>query len=219
VSYPYTESDLFNGEPYHYMYTPFEGYQFLDNYIIDRECRLAELRALAKDDITEIAITEWRGPIKYLQSPMRTTWPFDEDVIDTGIVLQELVLTNVISSGALDNSQFHFINELTRKFEVSKRLRHGYDKNYKATDKSSSAPLEAYAYLAFLICVRSRYQSDLRFHNVLLKLIDLICSANATAMEPIARVALEHSINHELELTRSLLSSANIGGKEKADNA
>ncbi|MBT4891261.1 MAG: hypothetical protein HON65_17090 [Rhodospirillales bacterium] len=219
MKYPYTQTDLLNDDPYHYMYTPFEGQPLIESYASERKNLLSKLQELVHESAESKEIANWQNSVDVAFSQDKSIWPFKEESVDTLETLKELVLAHVVGCKQINSGHVYFINELKRKFEISKRLRLGYDRGYKAIDKNAPVSLEAYAFLSFMLSVIPHQEGDLKLHNALLKLNDLIFSSEFKSMSLWAMAAFQRSVRYELELTRTLLFNCGIAYEDEAYNA
>lgn len=177
LKYHYTENDLLAGEPYHYHYTLYEGVSLLQAYLENRKKTLARLdkqmKSRSGNDI-EAAALDTRSAGE--DEPP----PFSGVLVRPVNTVKELLAASrwVARGGDIRHPELlMFVDSLTKKFEVAKRLRSNYAVGLRV-DVKDSAPVDAYCYLAFLIACRDSPEDLLWRLNALLKLNDLIISTD-----------------------------------------
>lgn len=213
VKYRYTEIDLLAGPPYHYMYTPVEGEPFLAAYRNDRESALrrfeqsfANLPVRAEDTELAAALRAWPARRSGAAPVLPNT---ATDGFATLTVLREM-LGVVLAGGAPDDPQLRaVVTGLARRFEVSKRLRSAYDHTLRQRVKDS-APVAAYAFLAFLLAETLARPGELAWLNALLKLNDHVISTVVT--DGVTAMAARHAIRRELDLVGALAAEQGLAG-------
>ena len=207
--YQYTAKNLLKGRPYHYSFSAIEGDDFLLNYraerifYLDKISQFLSANLICKNDggLIKALIATFHGDqvkkYKIIKMPSRENGVRTLDLLKSS---SGLILTNRGSDqlGLLEN-----IIELTRKFEVAKRLRKSYDKNWKMTTKNS-APLAAYALLAFLVAYKLGDPRDTRPLNILLKLNDLVISAIQCNTNLLVYAAVAVAIKKEIDMIDDL---------------
>jgi hypothetical protein len=199
MRYSYTQRDLLEGEPYHYMYSPFEGPEFLQAYTKSRELTLKSVGAHAEAGRAD----------RKISLPMPDP---NGSGIQTSDILSDMV--DYLRSGETAALALKAWVELfVRKFEVSKRLRRAYGRHFSVVDATSVARMD-YARLAFAVAKTIEGPHQLRLLNTLLKLIDLVLSGGPLDAETAALMA--PSIELELKLVRGLSAHLRIKLPETA---
>jgi hypothetical protein len=103
------------------------------------------------------------------------------------------------------------VNELVRKFEISKRLRSRYGAGLRV-EMHDGAPVDAYCHLAFLVARRPAGCNRLWRLNTLLKLNDLVISTGLRGLSPDAAGAAARAIRVELAEVSELAREKGVEG-------
>jgi len=214
MMYAYTRTDLLQGEPQHYMYAAFEGPDFLEAYVRDRQAVIERLRlglmTLEGDELAA-QLLAWRlgrRPVAGAGAPRRLPQP-GQWPVRTVEALRPAVRAVLAGADPAAGAIGAWTDALLRKFEIAKRLRSGYGRGLRALAMDTAEP-EAYALLAFLIAAGDRGAVGLRRLNALLKLDDLLASADLKAAPPRARMAALLAMERELALVRALAADKGV---------
>ena len=194
MPYAYTARDLLADSPFHYMYSPFEGEQFLRDYFASRHEARQQLVSVT------FRLATPAGHLSQLPLLGATD-------IRTIHVLDHLVAMVRTGDEPQEARAKAWINMFARKFEVSKRLRQCYDRDLRPIERQSVGR-EAYAQLAFLIATTIAGSEELRLLNTLLKLNDLVLSG------PIAddqtKALMRIAVDRELECVGTIAARSGI---------
>lgn len=193
ADYPYTRNNLLAGTPSHYHYTVYQGPAFLEAYNRDRRRALKQLDTLTGGVSMPDALGEG-VPAADRVPPFSS--PFARPV-ETAAELARAAAWVARGGDPGHSDLAALVNELVRKFEISKRLRSRYGAGLRV-DVRDSAPLDAYCHLAFLIARRPRLCECLRHLNALLKLNDLVISTGFRGVTPEAARAAKRALRIEL---------------------
>lgn len=202
TSYRYHDAALLwdNGS-YHYMYTPFEGADFLAAYRTARADARDALTITASAPQAE-AILGWPEASLAGGAPPAPVAPVGP--WQTAAMLDQLLLARL--HGVWSPAGDAIVDTLARRFEVAKRLRPAYTADFRATSTSETAPVESYAVFAFLLATLVQ-PGQLRRLNSLLKVNDLLVAAAPQLTTPVHRAALRRSLDIELRLTGALMKA------------
>lgn len=195
MPYAYTQRDLLEDPPLHYMYSQFEGARFLGDYIVSRTRARRKLAAVKERSYSP------SGEVPILEN--------------TPEIMTEEVLSRLVSAvkcGAPAAAQIrNWIDLFSRKFEASKRLRRVYGPQFRPMDRTP-VKRTAYARLAFLVASAISGQSDLRLINTLLKLNDLVLSGpQDDDVAPLMAIAIER----EVACIREIAAGLNVSLAEQ----
>ena len=193
--YSYTRKNLFE-ERCHYMYTPYEGPQFLRAFLLTRQNIRDQIQQIST---MESIPSEYVALITILHKHVLTSPQATEG--DSLYLLKERVLhvlpsqpgaclfnTNMLLVDLwqaylcqLDSVQFcqGWLELLIKKFEVSKRLYVAYDSALQPVEKDYDL-LWNYALLAALVLYLYHQKQNLKYLNTGLKLVDLLISVAST---------------------------------------
>lgn len=196
MPYSITQRDLLAEPPYHYMFSRFEGPQFLSDYVATREDAARRFSSI-------VPRTTAAGV-----SPPPAAIGAGE--IDTESLLSQLV--EVVRAGQGEGVR-DWVDVFARKFEVSKRLRRSYAANLQPLDRTVLGR-KCYAQLAFLVASVIRDARDLRLLDTLLKLNDLVLSA--PELDDGAAALMGPAISRELALVREIAARSGVGAMEAA---
>lgn len=205
-TYRYADKHLWR-EPYHYMYTPFEGADFLRAYLLSRQKAASDLRAKCEraaeqldenSPAMEIAkaigaqAADPGGPLRKRELTVLSGKPGDSSW-ETSELLLDLWSRNLYREDATVVGQM-WLDLLIKRFEVSKRLFISYTDSLRPGTKDSGRA-ENYLLLAALLLLLNRISSNLRYINASLKLNDLLLSGAldelASEYEPILLGVIE----------------------------
>ena len=185
MGYEYCLEDRIQN-PHLYMYTKYEGRPFLDEYFgvradcMDRlawayEARYgeADLRDVdgCLDEITkEAEQRDANGPGLWFGKNVGNGPAATTEILEDALYL-------IWRSGGADrrNKVRAFLNTLTAKFEVFKRLFSFYDRSVRKVGDDYE---DVSCYILFALCLGAwcRGEEDLKFLNTALKVNDLVCS-------------------------------------------
>ncbi len=208
--YEYANRNLLD-EPYHYMYTPFEGVSLLRAYLASRHtlrdslmARLAVRRGDMSQASEEVLLAwVWSslrganpkyGPeaIQALKKRAFGVLPArpGDGQFKTHTVLIDVFQEVLCNTGVATERMQEWIDFFLRNYEVTKRLYVAYGSDLKPTERSF-ASLENYALLAGLLLCVHQGSPNYKYLNCALKLGDLLSSVgdrtlNSPAVELIA---------------------------------
>lgn len=210
-SYRYTQTNLLDGEPYHYFYAPFEGVDLLRGYRESRELALDKLNeqllAAGENKLASI-ISSWPEGKGTAEMEMPFGNVFDRHV-DTAKELASATIWVAQGGDIKSPNLVDFVNSLIKKFEVSKRLRSRYVPGLKLEVKDS-ATVEAYCHLAFLTSLFPFASEKLWRMNALLKLNDVLISTDRSNVDVLALAAMIAAIRVELTMMERLAMEKGI---------
>lgn len=155
--YPYASGDLLENANT-YFYTPFNGYDFLRAFSDKRSSVLAHL------------------PEPEPAPLPKSDGYFNDDLIIETSILLEYVLA-VILDGKIDVSRNRrWLEELIKKFEVTKRIHRQYGKGFRAIDRTQHKDYTLYIRLTEVFDAAYSATHDLRLISVMIKSLDTLCS-------------------------------------------
>ena len=153
ASYDYAEGNLLD-ERNTYFYTQFQGEPFVEAWRRNRQLALSDLPSPVPPQLsraTDLSLAEG----------------------DTGELLEvAFALTDQDCDAPL-------LENLLKKFEVSKRIHSAYDDRFRTVDKQAHRDLALYVRLAEVFERRCAAGDDIRFLNVLLKVMDVLVAHRA----------------------------------------
>jgi hypothetical protein len=187
--YPYTQNDLLAGEPYHYHYTAYQGPAFLEAYHRDRLAALARFECRAGNAPGAAGAPPFAG--------------LYERPLETAAELAAAASWVARGGDVCRRDLVALVDALMRKFEISKRLRSRYGVGLRV-EMRDSAPIDAYCHLAFLVARCPEGWDRLWRLNALLKLNDLVISADTGSLPPDAAWSAARAIRMELDAVRAL---------------
>jgi len=212
VTYRYVESDLLR-QRYHYMYTPYEGPDFLRAYLSHRRQLRDELSALrrqalahpSKDlDIAEEIRQACLPDSSHLgQKPLRSrplaVLPAQPGQCEftTMDVLLDLWHCFGYDPPRAERQGSAWLDVLVSRFEVTKRLYRGYTTSLRPVDRTRG-PAENYALLAALLMHSHRAGGSVKYLNAVLKLNDLLASIGPSTQGTITQLVQLVAVEAEL---------------------
>lgn len=108
----------------------------------------------------------------------RSAWPEPDSEFELGPLLEHAFAV-VSAESELGATDGRWLSWLVKKFEVSKRLFPVYGADLKAVDREDYRHLELYVRYAEVVARAYSHGEDLRFLNVLLKVMDTLTSVVA----------------------------------------
>ncbi len=220
VAYRYTQKNLL-AERYHYMYTPYEGPDFLRAYLAQRQAirdQLGENRErLLAEESTEAALAEEicravsgtlrNGAPTPLRSRVLQTLPAQPGACEfaTQVLLLDLWQCHLHYPERAAQECPAWLDFLIKRFEVAKRLYIGYGADLKPRIRSYDQ-LESYALLAALLMYRYRQTPNLKYLNTVLKLVDLLASAGLAEGSALTQLTALAAVEAELAAVQALMA-------------
>ena len=221
MKYAYTQNNLVDTR-FHYMYTPFEGKDFLLAYNHQRLHIIKKLSTNRKtfqeqqrvdthlpEEIRALA-TNGAAKTDILKSHQTTVITYLPGQIDfeTYPLLLDLLHTLFYSNAPSTNFK-NWIDYLLKRFEVSKRLYKAYHANGKPKVKRYKNLREYVLFNLLLACIYQRTQ-NLKYLNTILKLSDTICSANILQVGPLSQIVALTAIELEHGFIETLIKKHKI---------
>lgn len=148
MTYPYiTHNNL--QEKQHYMYSQYQGMDFLKDYLKSRACR-----HWPTEDAPRPSITATGSPVQ-----------------------QELmVVYEILKDKHWNQDMHHTVNAYIKSFEVRKRLYTEYDLNWKPVQGAGFEEFDSYLLLADCLLLAYKETGCLKYFSCLLKLDDTLLS-------------------------------------------
>lgn len=123
--------------------------------------------------------------------------------------LLDFLFTAVSSDQPLDDETTRWIDALTKKFEVTKRVHGGYDEAFLAVDKEDHRDLLLYVRLAEVFEATYARTRKLPLLNALLKIMDTLCALRDD-LRPEDRNRLSGLIGRERAHVESLAEQVGV---------
>lgn len=169
--YPYSRGDLLE-HPNTYFYTSFEGSPFLDAWRLSRnEIKKSlgrEKEPLVKNqNIKENVLTRAER----------------ENPVETSELVYILYDSLCSDDKTLQLRAMSLVDKLLKRFELFKRIHTSYGLGFRAIDKKEYFDLGLYILTAALFEKAYSISSKLPYLNVLLKIIDTLCSFHSNLSE------------------------------------
>jgi len=218
VKYRYTQANQLV-QRCDYMYTPYEGPEFLDAYFSQRESMrklLGDLQPrIGGDTSGETAIGEEIRQVVaavipvHVPSALRDRRPeiLPAKPGSVGFVTKSLLLDlwQAFLHSAREPMDIltSWILLLVKKYETQKRLYVAYSAALKPASERYDQ-LENYALLASLLMYLHRVERNMKYLNSALKLNDLLSSVDVSSGGPITQLTFLGAVEAELEAVRRL---------------
>lgn len=169
--YAYTRENRLE-HPHRYMYTPFEGFAFLDAFLENRQTQLARY-----PDGFQPAEQSLRDHCAGLMPASRDRQSLSAFNLDEPVVTQNLLDAILQAQLARDEASETkgWLDRLVQRFEVSKKIFETYLPGFR---KGEGAADELRLYWQFGVALYLQYEdgSGLKYLSTALKITDLLCS-------------------------------------------
>lgn len=191
LKYNYSNEDLFE-KTQNYQMSPFEGKEFLIEYNISRTETLKKIQDGQGDNLNEI--------IQNLYEKNNDK----NSKIKSGFLTEHKFLTIILelNSKLSDDSEI-LINEIIKKFEVTKKIFFSYNEILKENSKDYQI-LRNYTLLSIICCKKYEKTNNLKFLNTLLKLNDTICSVFNKTMNEKDSMMISYVLTKEIKFINEL---------------
>ena len=171
-----------------YFYIPFNGQEFVNAWMDNRERTLAALEVEP-----EIIDFMPHGSLSDISFPVNTS------------TLMSVLMNALVEKNDLE-TLYAIINKLLQRFEVTKRIHSSYPENYRA---SAGTPYDDFSlYVKFACLLQKVYEnnSKLYYINGLIKVIDTL-SAMVSELDHAEKSALAWLINSEKQNVETMLKN------------
>lgn len=222
--YRYTEKNLLE-EPCYYMYTPYEGREFLAAFLAHRRAAAQALLrqrpattaerppdVVLAEEFTAAALSERRATAdvqRHLRSMEVLPARPGEVSVDTRGVLLDLWQAYLYLPDDGDRLAAPWLEFFLKRFEVTKKIYSSYSAALKPSTHDYRN-LDHYASLAALITYRYRVTRDIRLLNSSIKLIDLLLSVDNSALSAAARLFVLAALRMETASVQELARAHGI---------
>lgn len=210
MKYFYTQRNLLESTPEHYMYSKYAGVNFLIDYLYDRKKFLNKLDFLLHSKMDMVKhLKKIREKLFNLKESDRANHELEfktQEIILTEATLKDCILQLMFNHGSIGEHDW-IIEKFIKKFEVNKRLRISYDQSFRVIDRGF-APLSVYIFLAFIISYKQN--SSLNDLNTLLKLNDIICSSTLKETDCLTLHLMYVSVLKELCWVKEIIKKQNL---------
>ncbi len=155
--YPYCNNDLIN-QPFHYHYTSFHGKSLLEAWQENR-----------KD----------AGSSSHAHKPAVKISDAVSDATSSGEIQTDQLLSQLLgklTTKQTNSDDFHLINKLVQKFEVSKKVYSAYTEKFRPAENADPWDVKNYVLLAQVFALSYEKESKLYYLNALLKILDTLTS-------------------------------------------
>lgn len=189
AEYIYDRGDLLE-HPQRYSYTPFQGYAFVDAW---RQSRDQALQSLPE-------------PVSHMPAPQQ---------IDGAITIESCCDTQLLMERAFaalrnkqDTTGLNILDRFVKKFEITKRIYTAYLPDWRADTTSDYRNPGLYVRAAELFEAAFSQSADIRYLNVLLKIIDTLVAISGNLSTPQGQ-RLSRLIHQEhIHITKQLPAQA-----------
>jgi hypothetical protein len=210
-----------------YMYSDFEGLDYLESYIIERKksirSMLIQPSIVSLDDVIGSILRYRREEpttaiVQKLLSPSSITSVAGN--INTIDILKKCLLCCLSNPTNQESIVDAWCGVFIRKIEVVKVLYGTYNKQLKPTEYSKESGIVAYALLSLILALRQQHTRHLRYLNTLLKVNDILTYEihNRTEFSNFEAEATRLSFELEEKAVRTLAHLKNVTlRKERCD--
>ena len=154
MSYKFSDIDI-RQDKSSYQYSTYFGLEFFTEW---KKKRAAVLKLA---NVSKVA------PLPAIKSTR-----FDKLPINTQDLLEYIYSESI--KKRMNKIANYWAEKLLRKFEVTHRIHESYDQNFRASDKAKHKCLALYVRFAEVSVEIFQHKSDIRYLNILLKLLDIL---------------------------------------------
>ncbi len=191
TSYHLYEKHL-KDKPYHYEYSDISNLNLLKEYEFSRREYIIKLKKVNISKNLKL-----NKNFKFFLSKKINYWPYPHK--KTEEILKLIVTKKKYKKVPL------WVNEIIRKFEVSKRIRKFYNKDFTRKKHFGNASIDAYINLYYLVAHSNCYKNELKKFNLLLKIGDLIFGSFNLVKTENQKIIIYKSLSKELKLFEKFL--------------
>ncbi|KKN62291.1 hypothetical protein LCGC14_0513510 [marine sediment metagenome] len=210
IIYEYSKGNLLENRQ-HYKYTKFAGKEFLKSYINSRRsCTFFLQKKHNISGSTDDLFYDLFSDKSFIKEKKITIEGDQSNDINTEKILLDLLYNQLEKRQIYDKEIHYWLNLLTGKFEISKKLYTSYDKeSFKPTIQKFDY-IRNYTLFSSNIAAFCRYNKNLKFLNVLLKVNDTLSSIKERIRNRIDASLTYHSISLEIREIISLGKNSGI---------
>ena len=199
MRYKYTQHNLFD-KPTNYMYSKFEGIEFLLSYINDRNKFI--IKNINENEMNQIIFSHYK--LKFYDLKIFET----TSIIDTKKLLNS-ILWHFYQKIRIKDC-LHILNWFCQRYEVSKKLK----KKYKSKSKFlffDFKDLEIYIMFSIILLFAYDKSKNIKYLNTFLKVNDLILSSiNFILISSENKKIISYLILNEIKFIKVLISNNGI---------
>ncbi|TGN08006.1 hypothetical protein [Leptospira ilyithenensis] len=186
--YTYTSENRIES-PHKYMYTPYQGRDFLGYYFEDRK------NFIRKTEVSDYDILEKT----IYDNVLKTFSLFENNDTNTTVLNLGNIISRSILSGKFSEEDSTLLSSYIRKFEVTKKLYQNYDLGFKAPIGQFDVATN-YIFLSIAANLFFKLYRNFKMLNVALKVGDLVVSIDSSLTESekndLAIPAISMEMNH-----------------------
>jgi len=173
MNYKYTDENQLH-QPCKYAYTEYQGIEFLKSYKINRFAYLSKTdkKVIHVDNVQTViddALNLFQD--KYSATPLT---PLSGDRISTDLIL--MTLREEIKFCRVSFTSLKNINDLVKRYEVSKKIYSSYDLNFK-NPEGDCTNIDRYCIFSLVLMALFHSRGNFQYLSTALKVNDLIISA------------------------------------------
>jgi len=198
--------------PHNYMYTKYNGDDFLRSYKENRIIHINKIKDSQKnetyDQINEYLYESLKIRLsdrnKYLNDSPIKSFNLREDLerVKTKDIILSLISSNLFKE-ELDQSK-KWIDFIVQKFEVSKKIFEFYYPFQRIKGEGKSTIIELYCFFSFLLTIVYENSKNIKYFNTLLKINDLICSLDENQKNEIPKKTFILILENEIKNVEKL---------------
>jgi hypothetical protein len=209
IKYEYTESNRLSS-PHKYMYTKYEGKEFINVYIEDRKSHIERFKNVKNSsplDKNLYLSTEFflrKGELLQMNNYLDIDIYSGKNEIKTDELLL-CIIANHLNLGFNEESLLkNWTDFFVQRFEVTKKIFESYHSKEFRVGKGKNDSARLYGLLALLLTLNFSITRNLKYLSTLLKLNDLLCSLDDTQLDDIPSEGLTFIMSKELEFINSI---------------
>jgi len=211
--YEYTEANRISN-PHKYMYTKYDGEEFINAYVEDRKSHIVRFKNLTNSSTLDknLYLSTEYFLVKGKLLPMKDYGNIKN--IDTfsgknEIKTDELLLSIIVNhlNKGFNNKDLllkNWTDYFVQRFEVTKKIFESYHSKELRAGKGNNDTARLYGLLSLLLTLNFSITRNLKYLSTLLKLNDLLCSLDDTHLNDIPSEALVFIMSTELEFINTI---------------
>jgi len=215
IKYEYTEANRLQN-PHKYMYTAFQGGDFIRSYLDDRKAHIKKLETHKREQELDVVdrylcessrfLLEENGYSQF-DFPIKMISFFAQQ---NQVVTEELLMSLVAGqfSGDQDKMVKYWIDFLVQRFEVTKKLYERYCSINLRKGEGKASNIRLYWLFSLLLTLYYAETKNIKYLSTVLKVNDLICSLDDHFLDKIPKQGLQLILCKEIECI-GLLSKNN----------
>jgi len=217
IKYEYTAFNRLQN-PHQYMYTRYQGEDFIRSYFKDREVHIKRFKSqeVGQDlDDIDIYLSESARFLlqenDYTVNDYKTIQRIGCFKRQNRVITEELLMSLIACqlSNDHDDTIKDWIDFLVQRFEVTKKLYQSYHSHNLHRGEGNAENIRLYWLFSLLLTLYYSGPNNIKYLSTLLKVNDLICSLDDFFLNKIPKQGLLLVLSKEIESIRILFRDIN----------